>query len=131
VRTSGGTWVCPDFPGQLSDPEKISIGILFGFVVFFGATYLIATEYVASSKSKGEVLIFRKGHVPRKDKVSDDEEAASTSTKAVGRSNELIKVNSLAAIRRQVSTVHWENIVYDIKVHLLLKVIYFLLMRTT
>jgi ATP-binding cassette, subfamily G (WHITE), member 2, PDR len=91
----------------------ILAGILWGFFVFFSAAYLIATEYISASKSKGEVLVFRKGHVPRTEKVSEDIEASSTRTRSVDKP---VKVDSLAAIQRQISTFHWENVVYDIKV---------------
>ncbi|TDL14894.1 P-loop containing nucleoside triphosphate hydrolase protein [Rickenella mellea] len=70
-------------------------------------------SYISSSKSKGEVLVFRKGHVPQMEKISDDKESGSNSTRS---RDEPIKPNSVAAIQRQVATFHWEDVVYDIKI---------------
>jgi ATP-binding cassette, subfamily G (WHITE), member 2, PDR len=74
---------------------------------------LAATEYVSLSKSKGEVVVFRQGHAPRKEMISEDKGADVIT---ISSGNETINVDSLAAIQRQVSTLHWEDVVYDIKV---------------
>jgi ATP-binding cassette, subfamily G (WHITE), member 2, PDR len=97
----------------------ITAGILWAFFIFFGATYLLATEYISASKSKGEVLVFRKGHLPHKTKINSDKEGRSTTPSTVPV-DQPIQVGSLAAIQRQVSTFHWEDVVYDIKVRPLL-----------
>jgi len=39
-----------------------NIGILFVFMIGFCLMYLMATETVTAKKSKGEVLLFRRGH---------------------------------------------------------------------
>ncbi|THH15930.1 hypothetical protein EW146_g4638 [Bondarzewia mesenterica] len=90
-----------------------NFGILWGFVAFFAVTYLLAAEYISASKSKGEVLVFRRGHVPRKEEISEDEETGSNSTKF---GDKPIAADSVAAIQRQVATFHWEDVVYDIKI---------------
>ncbi|KAF8230823.1 putative ABC transporter [Tricholoma matsutake] len=90
-----------------------NFGILLCFWAFFAATYLLATEYISSSKSKGEVLVFRRGHVSPK-KISEDEETGRTSTTMSG--DEPVDVDSVAAIQRQVATFHWEDVVYDIEI---------------
>jgi hypothetical protein len=92
--------------------------------VFFTATYLLATEYISASKSKGEVLVFRRGHVPPK-RVSEDEETGNTNTRL---GDEPIKADSVAAIHKQVATFHWEDVVYDIKVNP--SPIYFMILLT-
>ncbi|KAF9000471.1 ABC transporter CDR4 [Cyathus striatus] len=70
-----------------------NFGILWGYFIFFGCTYLMATEFISSSKSKGEVLVFRRGSV-------DDP----------------IKKDEVAAIQKQTAIFHWEDVVYDIKI---------------
>jgi ATP-binding cassette, subfamily G (WHITE), member 2, PDR len=86
----------------------IPAGILWGFFMFFFATYLLASQYVSLSKSRGEVLVFRKGHIQRKEKL-EDKEAGSPGAMSM---DEPIKMDSL----RQISTFSWEDVVYDIKV---------------
>lgn len=40
-------------------------------------TYLAATEFISEKKSKGEILVFRRGHTPAalKEKAHDEETA--------------------------------------------------------
>lgn len=37
-----------------------NFGILLGFIVFFSVAYLAASEFLSTSPSKGEVLVFRR-----------------------------------------------------------------------
>nr|A0A1V0QSE4.1 RecName: Full=ABC-type transporter eriD; AltName: Full=Erinacine biosynthesis cluster protein D [Hericium erinaceus]ARE72241.1 ABC-transporter [Hericium erinaceus] len=94
-----------------------NLGILFGFIAFFACTYLFATEFIAASKSKGEVLVFRRGHVPlKKEGASEDEEAGTGSTGTRTQEEPVDKDANIAGIQRQVATFHWEDVIYDIKI---------------
>jgi len=44
--------------------EWRNVGILFAFIVGLGAVYLVSAEFIAPKKSKGEVLVFRRGQAP-------------------------------------------------------------------
>ncbi|KAK1996036.1 hypothetical protein LX36DRAFT_712718 [Colletotrichum falcatum] len=44
-----------------SSHKRRNIAILFAFAIGLHMVYLLATEYVSAKKSKGEVLIFRRG----------------------------------------------------------------------
>ena len=39
-----------------------NLGTIFAFIIFLCGLYLIVTEYVSSSSSNGEVLVFRRSH---------------------------------------------------------------------
>jgi ABC-type multidrug transport system permease subunit len=41
-----------------------NVGVLCAFMVFFFATYLFAAEYAKPPRTRGEVLIFRRGKMP-------------------------------------------------------------------
>jgi len=41
-----------------------NVGIIFVFMIGMCIMYLVATETVTAKKSKGEVLLFRRGHKP-------------------------------------------------------------------
>ncbi|KAL1724115.1 ABC-2 type transporter-domain-containing protein [Schizophyllum commune] len=90
-----------------------NFGILIGFMIFFCATHLIATEKISAAKSKGEVLVFRKGHLPKR-RGSDPEDAAGgekfTDNNSVGSDR------TVAAIQRQTKIFHWNDVCYDIKI---------------
>lgn len=87
-----------------------NLGIMFAFMVFFLFTYLTATEYISEAKSKGEVLLFRRGHAPPN---LDDVEKSSPATagEKVDQSNQ-----DIANIQRQTAVFHWKDVCYDIKI---------------
>lgn len=94
-----------------------NIGIIFAFMIFLCATYLGATELISAKKSKGEVLVFRKGHTPVSLKERpDDEETADNQ----GRGAELTKKESYTEatdiIQKQTAIFSWRNVCYDIKI---------------
>ena len=82
---------------------------MIGFMVFFMFTYLTATEYISEAKSKGEVLLFRRGHVAKK--ASDIETNREVSA-AVSSGNG----PGTAGIQRQEAIFHWQDVCYDIKI---------------
>jgi pleiotropic drug resistance (PDR) family protein len=96
-----------------------NLGIMFGFMIFFMATYLIGTEYISESKSKGEVLLFRRGHTPKKTGGSDDDIEMTSMTptdKKDGSSSSSTDGQEAAAIQRQTAIFHWQDVCYDINI---------------
>jgi len=99
---------------QYSNSHKWrNLGIMIGFMIFFMATYLTATEYISESKSKGEVLLFRRGHTPKRTEADDVE--GSQSVAAAEKTDESTKEVS-AKIQRQTAIFHWQDVCYDIKI---------------
>ncbi|KAJ5126912.1 ABC multidrug transporter C [Penicillium atrosanguineum] len=90
-----------------------NLGIMFAFMFFFMATYLIGTEYISESKSKGEVLLFRRGNAPKRTESDDVEGSQSVST--AEKTDESPKGVS-AKIQRQTAIFHWQDVCYDIKI---------------
>ncbi|KAE8383741.1 ABC-2 type transporter-domain-containing protein [Aspergillus bertholletiae] len=86
-----------------------NLGILIGFLVFFMVIYLTATEFVSEAMSKGEVLIFRRGHQP---KVVDDAESMAETAPREDSNPEGSPTN----IQRQTAIFHWQDLCYDIKI---------------
>lgn len=94
-----------------------NVGILCVFIVGLCCCYLLATEVISAKKSKGEVLLFRRGHTPTAlAKANPDEEVAAA---AIGRSqshgSQLQKEIS-HVIDRQTSIFQWQDVCYDIKI---------------
>jgi len=94
-----------------------NVGIIFVFIVGLCAMYLLATELISAKKSKGEVLVFRRGHTPAAlAKTPSDEEVAAA---AIGRSksngSQLQKEIS-QVIERQTAIFQWQDVCYDIKI---------------
>lgn len=93
----------------------IEVGILWAFMFALMLIYLTATEYITATKSKGEVLVFRRGHkLPGpKNKSTEDLEAAPTG-RNVGVQNG--SSDNIAIIERQTAIFQWRNVCYDIKI---------------
>lgn len=84
-------------------------------------TYLYSTEKVAGKKSKGEVLLFRRGCLS----VSKNSDVESSSSPKVPRSTEESSSQTVATdpsrgissdVQRQTAVFQWKNICLDIKV---------------
>ncbi|KAI8935400.1 hypothetical protein NX059_007981 [Plenodomus lindquistii] len=90
-------------------------GILWGFLIGLMLVYLVATEYITAKKSKGEVLVFRRGHVVpgAKSQSTEDLEAAAPG-RSVNAQND--SSDNLAMIERQTAIFQWRNVCYDIKI---------------
>ena len=93
-------------------------GILWVFLLGLMALYLVASEFITEKKSKGEVLVFRRGHTPAAAKPKhhhqDDLEAADDHE----AKNDLEKMETYASavIQEQTSIFHWRDVSLDIKI---------------
>jgi hypothetical protein len=86
--------------------------------VGFCMIYLVATEYISSQKSKGEVLLFRRGQVPNSRKENNDEEGVVDDRPSAHDMVALQKTKSEVPpnIQKQTAIFHWAAVKYDIKV---------------
>ncbi|KAF2471821.1 ABC drug exporter AbcA [Lindgomyces ingoldianus] len=89
-----------------------NLGILFVFMLGLMFVYLAATEFITAKKSKGEVLVFRRGHKLLKTKPADDLETAGGQGVAVEKSQS----DDIAIIERQTAIFQWKDVCYDIKI---------------
>ena len=90
-----------------------NLGVLFAFVVFGCATNLVATEFISAKRSKGEVLLFRRGQVPSLSAPADEE--AKIADRVVSR-DLTRQITVPVAIQRQTAVFHWDGVNYDIKI---------------
>lgn len=123
----GSTTVDGDLYAYLSysyewEDRWSNFGILIAFMVFFLIFYIVAAELVSEKKSKGEVLVFRRGRKPAvlKEKTAADEEDGTVrvgpvTTRERERAGPVNEKDS-RFIQKQSSTFHWNNVCYDIKI---------------
>lgn len=95
-----------------------NLGILFAMLIGFCAMYLTAAEYISSQKSKGEVLLFRRGQVPDFTKQRNDEEGNADDRPTTQDMIELQNTKSEVppTIQKQTAIFHWAAVNYDIKI---------------
>jgi ABC-type glutathione transport system ATPase component len=77
--------------------------------------YLVATEYITAKKSKGEVLVFRRGHKTPgpKSRSTEDLESAPTGRNVAVQND---SSDNIAIIERQTAIFQWEDVCYDIQI---------------
>lgn len=93
-----------------------NVGIIIAFTIFNHIVYLAATELISAKKSKGEVLVFRQGHLPTLTKNKDDLEATTSGPIAVLEKNKSKITDVHGRFQGSVSTFHWNNINYHVKI---------------
>jgi ATP-binding cassette subfamily G (WHITE) protein 2 (PDR) len=116
LYVSGNSYLEQSFQYSYSHLWR-NLGIMFGFMFFFMGTYLLGTEYVSEAKSKGEVLLFRRGHQPATvSKGSDDIEISREPVPAERTEDAAHRQEVTANIQRQTAIFHWQDVCYDIKI---------------
>ncbi|KAF4467163.1 ATPase [Fusarium albosuccineum] len=90
-----------------------NVGFVIAFTLFFLATYMGFAEIVSAKKSKGEVLVFRRGHKIAAPKSNDPESSpagrmAITEKEGYGEGQ--------PSNFKSTSVFHWNNVCYDVKI---------------
>ncbi|KAK8052265.1 hypothetical protein PG993_003650 [Apiospora rasikravindrae] len=103
-----------------------NIGILIGFILFNHLVHLVATEYISEKKSKGEVLVFRRGHSATRRAFTgkqDSEASLSGPVPVVEKSPKPTPQNdgsssdgTAGVIQASTSVFQWKDVCYDIKI---------------
>jgi ATP-binding cassette subfamily G (WHITE) protein 2 (PDR) len=92
----------------------------FGIIVVLTAVllvcHLVTTELVASARSKGEVLVFRRSKMQKaKEKqLRTDEETGSTPATIVEKPSD--SEGSNFKVEQQASVFHWEDVCYEVQI---------------
>ncbi|XEU95216.1 hypothetical protein FSHL1_000500 [Fusarium sambucinum] len=101
--------------GYLDSHKWRNFAVVIAFSILFMGMHLIATETIASERSKGEVLVFtRKEMKKHAGKGSSDEEAGSVGGTQLANSNDAIE--EVTDVEEQTSVFHWKNVCYDVKI---------------
>jgi ABC-type multidrug transport system permease subunit/ABC-type multidrug transport system ATPase subunit len=98
-----------------------NLGIVIAFILFFLAFYMIAAELVSEKKSKGEVLVYRRGHKPAaaavaEKKHSDPEAAMANIGPIVTAERSRGQNKEGGMLQEQTSVFQWHDVCYDIKI---------------
>ncbi|GAB1193523.1 hypothetical protein APSETT444_002744 [Aspergillus pseudonomiae] len=93
-----------------------NFGIILALTIFLALCQIIATELVASERSKGEVLVFRRGssQKARTKQYQHDEER--TQAPIIQNEKHSEGLDSTIGVEKQTSIFHWENVCYDVKI---------------
>ncbi|OLN85666.1 Multidrug resistance protein CDR1 [Colletotrichum chlorophyti] len=112
---SGTTYVLSSY-GFVNSHRWRNLGVMIAYMALFMGLHLFATEYVASERSKGEVLVFSRSAMSkhRKHGVADDE--AGIKGKATPQQGSSDSMEGVSGMEEQTSIFHWKDVCYDIKI---------------
>lgn len=93
------------------EPSHIwrNLGIIIAFLCFFTVTYMYTAENIQAQQSKGEILIFQKGHKTLKNKFDEESDYVPG---AEQDNSDGSKVN----LQKQEGIFQWKDVCYDIKI---------------
>ncbi|KAF4991484.1 hypothetical protein FGRMN_7795 [Fusarium graminum] len=95
-----------------------NVGIVIAMVIFNHVVYFMASDYVTAKKSKGEVMIFRRGYVPKLHSKNHDIESPASGPVApiVSQPRDVSDFSQEKGFQGSTSVFHWKNVCYDIKI---------------
>ncbi|PNP43700.1 hypothetical protein TGAMA5MH_04672 [Trichoderma gamsii] len=93
-----------------------NVGILIAFALFNHLVYFVATDVIQAKKSKGEVLVFRRGHIAATGSKKGDAEASLSGPVPVVEKGTDTSAEETANIQGSTSVFHWGKVCYDIKI---------------
>ncbi|KAK1711889.1 ABC-2 type transporter [Colletotrichum acutatum] len=111
---SGTTYLSTSYSFENSHRWR-NFGVMIAYMILFMGLHLFATEYIASERSKGEVLVFsRKAMSKRRKQGAVDVETGAPAAGAQQRSED--DSEGVAGMEKQTSVFHWKDVCYDIKI---------------
>jgi ATP-binding cassette subfamily G (WHITE) protein 2 (PDR) len=101
--------------GYVNSSKWRNLGILVAFTIGLCVAHLVVSELVAAARSKGEVLVFKRGALreQRKKTVVADEEHQVPPVRQNGLDKE--KDATEASVEKQTSILHWQDVSYTVK----------------
>ena len=119
IRIYGGKLtLSPHLTNYGTNPHR-NFGILVAFIIFFMIAYLIAVEKVVFEHSKGEVLVFKRGHkMNRPEKGRADEESRGQEkglTSSLPPDDEKPR-DRILQIHQQKAVFHWNDVCWEIQI---------------
>jgi ATP-binding cassette subfamily G (WHITE) protein 2 (PDR) len=111
---SGAAYVETAFQYKYSQRWR-NYGILVALTVVLFIIHLITTELVASERSKGEVLVFRRSKMKKMAKRQGADEETGRTTAHEGEKMSCSSSSELQ-VNKQVSIFHWEKVTYEVQI---------------
>lgn len=98
-----------------------NLGIMIAFMMFFLVIHLITAEFVSEKRSKGEVLVYRRGHKPAAAKLAEkkraDPEAAMANIGPINTNERNAAYSKEGGmLQKQTSVFQWHDVCYDVKI---------------
>lgn len=95
-----------------------NVGIIIAMVIFNHLIYFVASDYVTAKKSKGEILVFCRGYVPKLPAKGNDIEGLGSGPDVtiLEKPRNGYDADKNKGFQGSTSVFHWNNVCYDIKI---------------
>jgi ATP-binding cassette subfamily G (WHITE) protein 2 (PDR) len=115
AEVSGTAFVANAYGYEYSNRWR-DFGVITAFTIVLLIVHLVTTELVASARSKGEVLVFRRSkmHSRKAKQLRIDEETGGTPAVLAGKT--FSDENLAVKVQQHDSIFHWEDVCYDVKI---------------
>jgi ATP-binding cassette subfamily G (WHITE) protein 2 (PDR) len=101
--------------GYVNSAKWRNLGILIVFTIGLCAAHLVVSEIIAAARSKGEVLVFKRGALREQQKnpiVADEEHQVPPGRRD---HSDKVKHSAVANVQKQTSILHWQDVSYTVK----------------
>ncbi|RYP91869.1 hypothetical protein DL770_002046 [Monosporascus sp. CRB-9-2] len=90
-------------------------GVMIAYMVLFMILHLVTSEYIASERSKGEVLVYARSAIKKwRQRGGADEETTNTNNYRPNPDTD--SDGTVAGISKQSSVFHWRDVCYEVKI---------------
>ena len=113
----GGTYTASTFGYQWGNRWG-NLGIIIAFALFFMMTHIISSEFISERRSKGEVLVYRRGQKPATATAAEknvDPESGADTNRVVPVDHSRGQNKEAGVLEQQTSVFQWHDVCYDIK----------------
>ncbi|KAL2204343.1 hypothetical protein CC79DRAFT_1389252 [Sarocladium strictum] len=94
-----------------------NIGVIIAMIIFNHVVHFISIEYISAKRSKGEVLVFRRGQMPAEiTERKTDPEAVAPGPVAVLEKPKSRVTEDRGNFQGSTSVFHWSNVCYNVKI---------------
>ena len=112
---SGSAYILTAFSYEHSNRWR-NFAIIVGITIFLYGLQLWMSEVVASERSKGEVLVFRRGKMQEaraKGAIGDEETGEKSACNAA---SDNVPEEAVGFVEKQKSVFHWEDVCYEVQI---------------
>ncbi|KAF2866739.1 ABC multidrug transporter [Massariosphaeria phaeospora] len=93
-----------------------NFGIIIAMMIFLMVLHLVMSELVASERSKGEVLVFRRGKMQKAKAKRQNIDEETGNNPVVAAEKDVDSNGSGYNVEKQSSVFHWEDVCYDVQI---------------
>ncbi|KAK7421173.1 Multidrug resistance protein [Neonectria punicea] len=98
--------------GFINSHRWRNFSVMIAFMMLFMGLHLVATEYIASERSKGEILVFTRKSLKGPRKGTNDTEAGNSRNAQPNGDDS----GNVSDVEKQTSIFHWKDVCYEVKI---------------